>query len=76
MDCLMIMCHAPGLLAYNPLEYAWEVLANALTGVTLANDLPGESPPEDQCLSENELCRKEAIVLTLQLTSFVATGIT
>ena len=61
----MIMCHAPGLSAYNPLEHAWTVLASALTGVTLANHLPGESPPEDQCLSKNELCRKEAIVFDL-----------
>ena len=59
----MITCHAPGLSAYNPLEHASVVLASALTGVTLANHLLCESPPEDQGLSENELCRKEGKVL-------------
>ena len=54
LDCLMLICHSPGLSAYNPLEHAWAVLANALTGVTLPNHLPGELPPEEQNLSEDE----------------------
>ena len=53
LDSLMIMCYAPDLSAYNPLEHA---CTNAMTGVTLANHLPGESPREDQGLSKNELC--------------------
>ena len=67
LDFLMITCHAPGLSAYNPLEHAWDVLDNALTGVTLAHHLPDESPPEDQNLSRNELCRKQAILLDLAI---------
>ena len=59
----MITCHAPGMSADNPLEHAWVVLANDLTDMTLANLLPGKSPPEDQGLSESELCRREAMVL-------------
>lgn len=62
LDCLMVTCHAPGQSPYNPVEHAWSVLANALTGVTFPNHLPGESPPEAQDIPEADKRRKESVI--------------
>ena len=62
LDCLMLTTHAPGQSAYNPLEHAWSVMANALAGVTFANHLPNEYPAEEQDISDDAKLRKEAVV--------------
>ena len=51
------------MVCQHTIHYAWAVLANALTGVTFANYLSGESPPKDEGFPENELGRKEAIYM-------------
>ena len=68
LDCLMVTCaYALGQSVYNPLERAWAVLANTLTSITLPNYLPGEPPPEEQTLSEDEKQRKESVVFDLDI---------
>ena len=62
LDSLIIVTHAPGKSAYNPIEHAWSVLSRCLTGVTVAINVPGERPPHEQHLSDEELRRREAVV--------------
>ena len=61
----------------HAIHYAWSVLANALTNVTLANYLSGEFPPKDEGSPENEVGGKEAIVFDVAIDNLCgSTGIT
>ena len=54
--------HAPGSSAYNKIEHVWSVLSRSLAGVTFVMNLPGEHPPCQQNLSEEETKRKESVI--------------
>ena len=59
---LFVTTHAPGYSAYNKVEHAWSFLSRCLTSVTFPMHLPGERPPAEQSLSEDETVRKESVV--------------
>ena len=62
LDALLVTTHAPGSSAYNKVEHAWSLMSRSLTGVTFSIHLPGERPPCEQGLSEEETSRKESVV--------------
>lgn len=75
LDYLVLVCYAPGDSARNPIEHAWSRLSKLLTGVTLANTIPGEDkPPMQQTdITADERLTKDILVFNranMELVSY------